>query len=212
MIGDVVMNSNIETLREFLNDDTINKTELKLNTFCELMRNVSKKIEEEQRNIIKINLDEIEINKITGEVILPEKLFSKENDLDKTMAGFNTGVSLIADRKSTKEHKRISFALMVLGWYCNPNKDAISNDLDVLENFSYYMSKVPEWLRPFFINIFRKMEYETSFEEYYDQNFTEKIKNEVKKSFSGYNLNDEQINRICNVVINKGIREGAQNE
>ena len=74
------------------------------------------------------------------------------------------------------------------------------------------MSKVPEWLRPFFINIFRKMEYETSFEEYYDQNFTEKIKNEVKKSFSGYNLNDEQINRICNVVINKGIREGAQNE
>ena len=203
---------NIITLREFLNDDTIDKDELKLNTFCRLMRKVSENIEQEQRNIIKINLDEISINKETGEIVLPERLFSSESDLEKTMAGFNTGVSLMADRKSTKEHKRISFALMVLGWYCNDNKNAIASDMEVLENFSYYMSKVPEWLRPFFINIFRKMEYETTFEEYYDKNFTNKIKEEVRNAFSSYNLNEEQIDRICNVVINKGIREGVNNE
>lgn len=203
---------NIITLRQFLNDDTIDKDELKLNTFCRLMRKVSEKIEQEQRNIIKINLDEININKETGEIVLPDHLFSSSSDLEKTMAGFNTGVSLMADRKSTKEHKRISFALMVLGWYCNGNKNAIASDMEVLENFSYYMSKVPEWLRPFFINIFRKMEYETSFEEYYDKNFTGKIKEEVRNAFSSYNLNEEQIDRICNVVINKGIREGENNE
>lgn len=115
----------------------------------------------------------------------------------------------MADRKSTKEHKKISFALMVLGWYCNPSKEAVKSDLDVLENFSYYMSKVPEWLKPFFTNIFRRMEYKTSFEEYYDKNFSEKIKEEVKNTFSSYNLTDEQINRICDVVIQKGMREGV---
>lgn len=202
----------IITLRQFINDDTIDKNTLKLNTFCKLMRSVSSKIEQEERNIIKINLDDIKINKITGEIVLPENLFNDESVLEKTMAGFNTGVSLIADRKSTKEHKRISFALMLLGWYCNLNNDSITNDLEVLENFSYYMSKVPEWLRPFFINVFRKMEYNTSFQDYYDKNFTEKIKEEVKTSFAAYNLNDEQINRITNVIINKGIREGVTNE
>ena len=49
------------------------------------------------------------------------------------MAGFDTGISLMADRKSTKENKRVSFALMILGWYANDTKDAVVSDMEVLE-------------------------------------------------------------------------------
>lgn len=200
------MDTGIISLRSFMDNETIDKNNLKLETFCKLMKVVSKKIEEETRNIIRINLDDIKINVQTGEIVLPENLFSNEDEMEKTMAGFNTGISLMADRKSTKEHKRVSFALMVLGWYCNMNHDAVLNDLEVLENFAYYMSKVPTWLQPFFVNVFRKMDYETSFDSYYDNSFTNKVKDEVVKAFQEYNLNDEQINRICDVVVKKGFR------
>lgn len=193
------------TLRSFLNDNEINKAELKLTTFGKLMKEVSKKIEGESRNIIRINIDSILINKQTGKIILPENLFKNES-LDKTMAGFDTGISLMADRKSTKENKRVSFALMILGWYANDTKDAVVSDMEVLENFRDYMSKVPSYLQPYFVNIFKKMDYETSFNEYYVKNFEEKIKKEVENAMHDYTLNEEQLERITNLCINKGIR------
>lgn len=197
------------TLRSFLNDNEINKAELKLTTFGKLMKEVSKKIEGESRNIIRINIDSILINKQTGKIILPENLFKNES-LDKTMAGFDTGISLIADRKSTKENKRVSFALMILGWYANDTKDAVVSDMEVLENFRDYMSKVPSYLQPYFVNIFKKMDYETSFDEYYTKNFEEKIKKEVENAMHDYALNEEQLERITNLCINKGIRNKGE--
>lgn len=193
------------TLRSFLNDNEINKAKLKLTTFGKLMKEVSKKIEGESRNIIRINIDSILINKETGKIILPENLFKNES-LDKTMAGFDTGISLMADRKSTKENKRVSFALMILGWYVNDTKDAVVSDMEVLENFRDYMSKVPSYLQPYFVNVFKKMDYETSFGEYYTKNFEEKIKKEVENAMHDYALNEEQLERITNLCINKGIR------
>lgn len=197
------------TLRSFLNDNEINKAELKLTTFGKLMKEVSKKIEGESRNIIRINIDSILINKQTGKIILPENLFKNES-LDKTMAGFDTGISLMADRKSTKENKRVSFALMILGWYANDTKDAVVSDMEVLENFRDYMAKVPSYLQPYFVNIFKKMDYETSFNEYYTKNFEEKIKKEVENAMHDYALNEEQLERITNLCINKGIRNKGE--
>ena len=204
------MDGNIVSLRQFIdNRDKIGT--IKVQTFCRLMKIVSDEIEKEQRNIIRINLDEIKIDLETGKIILPDNLFSNPEDLDKTIAGFNTGISLMADRKSSKEHKRVSFALMVLGWYCNPDHSAIINDVNVLENFDTYMSNVPSWLHDFFINTFRKMDYETSFGQYYDERFTNKIKNDIKEAFKDYNLTDEQFNKISKIVAketNKLIKEG----
>lgn len=197
------------TLRSFLNDNEINKAKLKLTTFGKLMKEVSKKIEGESRNIIRINIDSILINKETGEIILPENLFKNES-LDKTMAGFDTGISLMADRKSTKENKRVSFALMILGWYANDTKDAVVSDMEVLENFRDYMSKVSSYLQPYFVNVFKKMDYETSFDEYYTKNFEEKIKKEVENAMHDYALNEEQLERITNLCINKGIRNKGE--
>ena len=207
------MNENILSLRQFID----NRSEIgtvKVQTFCRLMKNVSDAIEKEEKSLIRINLDEIKINISTGEIILPEELFSHTEDLDKTIAGINTGISLMADRKSTKEHKRVAFALMILGWYSNPDHSAVLNDMDVLENFDRYMDNVPNWLHDFFINIFKKMDYETSFGEYYDKNFVKKIKKDIKEAFEPYNLTEEQFNKISSLVAretNRRIKEGAMN-
>ena len=163
----------IISLRDYINRrDEIES--IKIRTFCRLMKMVSEAIEKEQRPIIKINLDDIKINITNGEIILSDDLF-KDPELDKTIVGFNTGISLIADRKASQEQKSVAFALMVLGWYYNEDGSAIINDLDVLENFDLYISKVPSWLHDFFINIFRKMDYNMSFADYYKINFIDKI-------------------------------------
>ena len=85
---------------------------------------------------------------------------------------------------------------MILGWYYNPNGTSIPSDIEVLENFDMYMEKVPEWLRDYFIKVFRNMNYDLSFSTYYDENFTGKIKKDVEKAFSEYNLTDEQYEKI----------------
>ena len=152
----------VVSLREFI--DNKDKTSVKVNTFCRLMKHVSDAIEKDDRALIRINLDEIKINVKTGEVVLPDSLFN-DNDMNKTIANFNTGVSLVAERKSSLEHKRVSFALMVLGWYANEDHSAVISDLDVLDNFDMYMSKVPSWLQGFFVSVFRKMDYSSSFSD-----------------------------------------------
>ena len=194
------MNENIISLRQFIDrrDEFVN---VKIHTFCRLMKKVSEAIDSEDRNIIRINLDEIKINTSNGNIVFPDNLFNNNDLMDKTVAGFNTGISLIADRKSSKEHKRVSLALMILGWYCNEDRSAIISDIEVLENFDSYMSKVPSWLQDFFVGIFRRMDYDTSFSDYYKKNFDEKIKNDIKEAFKEYDLPEEQMKNIMKVII-----------
>ena len=194
------MTDNIISLRQFIDrrDEFVN---VKIHTFCRLMKKVSEAIDKEERNIIRINLDEIKINTNNGEIVLPDSLFS--NSMDMTVAGFNTGISLIADRKSSKEHKRVSLALMILGWYCNEDGSAIISDINVLENFDKYMSMVPEWLQDFFVGVFRRMDYDTSFADYYKSNFNDKIKSEVNTAFKVYDLSDEQMKNITKVILKR---------
>ena len=194
------MTDNIISLRQFIDrrDEFVN---VKIHTFCRLMKKVSEAIDKEERNIIRINLDEIKINTNNGEIVLPDSLFS--NSMDMTVAGFNTGISLMADRKSSKEHKRVSLALMILGWYCNEDGSAIISDINVLENFDQYMSMVPEWLQDFFVGVFRRMDYDTSFADYYKSNFNDKIKSEVNEAFKVYDLSDEQMKNITKVILKR---------
>lgn len=194
------MTDNIISLRQFI-DRRDEFFDSKIYTFCRLMKKVSEAIDREERNIIRINLDEIKINTSNGEIVLPDSLFS--DSIDKTVAGFNTGISLIADRKSSKEHKRVSLALMILGWYCNEDGSAIISDINVLENFDQYMSMVPEWLQDFFVGVFRRMDYDTSFADYYKSNFNDKIKSEVNTAFKVYDLSDEQMKNITKVILKR---------
>ena len=204
--------NDVISLRQFIarKDE---KDSVRVNTFCSLMKHVYDAIEKEGRNLIRINIDEIKINRLTGEIIFPENLFAS-SDLDKTISGAETGISIMADRKSSVQHKRVSFALMVLGWYANIDHSSVMNDMDVLDNFDNYMSRVPEWLQEFFINVFRKMDYNTSFSDYYNTNFVEKVKSEVMDAFKDYNLTDEQMKRINSLVgktAKRMIKEGEQN-
>lgn len=192
------MDNNIVSLRQFINNK--DNYAYKAQTFCRLMKIVCDAIEKETRSLVRINLDEIKINTSTGEIILSDNLFATS---DKTIAGVNTGVSLMAERKSSFEHKRISFALMVLGWYVNEDHSAVFNDLMVLENFNDYMSKVPNWLQDYFISIFLRMDYTKSFSDYYKDNFIDKVKNDVKTSLEPYHLNDEQMKKITSVIVKK---------
>ncbi len=204
--------NDVISLRQFIAKKD-EKDSVRVNTFCSLMKHVSDAIEKEDRNLIRINIDEIKINRLTGEIIFPENLFAS-SDLDKTISGAETGISIMADRKSSVQHKRVSFALMVLGWYANIDHSSVMNDMDVLDNFDNYMSRVPEWLQEFFINVFRKMDYNTSFSDYYNTNFVEKVKSEVMDAFKDYNLTDEQMKRINSLVgktAKRMIKEGEQN-
>lgn len=198
------------SLRQYI-DNREQISTVKIQTFCRLMKRVSDAIDKEKRNLVRINLDDIKINVKTGEIVLPVNLFS---DLDKTIAGINTGISLIADRKSSREHKKVAFALMILGWYVNPDGSAVMNDIQVLENFDFYMSKVPNWLQDFFVGVFRRMDYEVSFGDYYEKNFNEKIKQEISNAFAPYNLTDEQFVRVSALIAkitNRMIKEGVSN-
>ena len=190
------MNNNIISLRQFI-DRREEFENVKIQTFCRLMKKVSEAIDKDERNIVRINLDEIK------KIVLPDSLFNNVGELDKTVAGINTGVSLMADRKSSKEHKRVSLALMILGWYCNEDRSAVISDINVLENFDYYMSKVPNWLQDFFVGVFRRMDYDTSFSDYYKKNFTDKIKNQIREAFKEYDLPEEQMQGIMRVVLKR---------
>ena len=194
------MADSIISLRQYI-DRRGEFSNVKIHTFCRLMKKVSEAIDKEERSIVRINLDEIKINTETGEIVLPDSLFASNDD--KTIAGFNTGISVMADRKSSKEHKRVSLALMILGWYALEDGSAVINDLDVLEHFDEYMSKVPEWLQGFFVGVFRRMDYETSFADYYKTNFTDNIKNQINEAFKIYDLSDEQMKNITKVIVRR---------
>ena len=194
------MDNGIISLRQFIsNNDKFENAHVQ--TFCRLMKKVSDAIDNETRNIVSINLDDIKINTTNGEIVFPDNLFVENIDTTKTITGFNTGISLVADRKSTKENKRVSLALVILGWYANPDGSAVISDIEVLENFDHYMSKVPSWLQDYFIGVFRRMDYETSFSDYYKANFTDKVKSDITTAFKEYNLSDEQMKNIIKIVM-----------
>lgn len=199
------------TLRTFI-DNRKDISSLKVNTFCRLMKEVSDALEKETRNIVRINLDDIRINVKTGEIVLPDNLF--QEDFDKTMSSMDTGVSLMADRKSSIEHKRISFALMVLGWYCNPDHTSVYSDMEVLENYEVYMNKVPKWLKKYFDAVFISLNYDITFGDYYRINYVDKVKHDIKDAFKEYDLKPEQLDKISSLIAkraNKMIKEGELN-
>ena len=77
-----------------------------------------------------------------------------------------------------------------------------------------YMEKVPQWLRDYFVRVFRHMDYDLSFSAYYDENFTNKIKKDVEETFKEYNLTNEQYEKIYRILMretNKRIKEGVRN-
>lgn len=190
--------SNIISLRQFIDrwDEFDN---VKAHTFCRLMKKVSEAIDRDNRNIIRINLDEIKINTTTGDIVFSDSMIN----MDRTVAGINTGISLVADRKSSKEHKRVALALMILGWYCNDDGSSVISDINVLENFDYYMSMVPIWLQDFFVGVFRRMDYDTSFSDYYKRNFIDVINNQIDEAFKVYDLPKDQMNKIKMVILRR---------
>lgn len=196
------MVNSIISLRQFI-DRRDEFDNVKIHTFCRLMKKVSEAIDRDERNIIRINLDEIKINTLNGDIVLPDSLFSDSSDVTKTVAGFNTGISLMADRKSSKEHKRVSLALMMLGWYCNEDGSSVVSDISVLEHFDYYMSMVPSWLQDFFVGVFRRMDYETSFSDYYKKNFIDDVNREINEVFKIYDLPKEQMDSIKRVILKR---------
>ena len=196
------MNDNVISLRQFI-DRRSEFDNVKIHTFCRLMKKVSEAIDNDNRSIIRINLDEIKINTSNGEIVLPDSLFNNFGDMDKTVAGINTGISLMADRKSSNEHKRVSLALMILGWYCNEDGSAVVSDINVLENFDYYMSMVPNWLQDFFVGVFRRMNYETSFSDYYKTNFIDDVNRQIDDVFKDYDLPAEQMKKIKRIILKK---------
>ncbi len=190
--------NNIISLRQFIDrwDEFDN---VKAHTFCRLMKKVSEAIDRDNRNIIRINLDEIKINTVTGDIVFSDSMIN----MDRTVSGINTGISLMADRKSSKEHKRVALALMILGWYCNDDGSSVISDINVLENFDYYMSMVPTWLQDFFVGVFRRMDYDTSFSDYYKKNFIDVINNQIDEAFKVYELPKAQMDKIKMVILRR---------
>ena len=190
--------NNIISLRQFI-DSWDEFDNVKAHTFCRLMKKVSEAIDRDNRNIIRINLDEIKINTDTGDIVFSDDMIN----MDRTVAGINTGISLMADRKSSKEHKRVALALMILGWYCNDDGSSVISDINVLENFDYYMSMVPTWLQDFFVGVFRRMDYDTSFSDYYKKNFIDVINNQINEAFKLYDLPKAQMDKIKMVILRR---------
>ena len=196
------MYNSVISLRQFI-DGRDEFENVKIHTFCRLMKNVSEAIDNDERSIIRINLDEIKIDTSNGNIVLPDCLFNNYGESQKTVAGINTGISLMADRKSSKEHKRVALALMILGWYCNDDGSSVISDINVLENFDYYMSMVPSWLQDFFVGVFRRMDYETSFSDYYKKNFIDVVNSQINEAFKIYDLPKEQMDRVKRVILKR---------
>ena len=175
---------------------------IKVPTFCRLMKKVEDAMSKHDGVLVDINLNDIKINVETGDILFAN-IFLSEEDSEKTMASFDTGISLMASRKSSMEHKKAAFALMFLGWYCNDDQNAVLSDMEVLENFDEYIEEVPEWLRDFFLQLFKNLNYEESFSSYYNKNFVEVIKNKINDEFSVFNLNSEQKSKVTKLVVNK---------
>ena len=65
------------------------------------------------------------------------------------------------------------------------------------------MSKVPAWLHDFFVGVFRRMDYETSFADYYDNKFTKNVRNQILDAFKVYDLPKAQMDAVMRVILQR---------
>ena len=59
------------------------------------------------------------------------------------------------------------------------------------------------------------MNYEETFSNYYDKNFTEKVVKDIRGSFKEFDLRDDQMKRIISLIIKetkKRIKDGDLSE
>ena len=200
------MNS-IVTLRQYINNGNAK-------TFLKLMEQVDLAMENYYKDgftIIDINLDQITVDLNTGKVMFPAS--NVFDPFEKTIANSMTGISLSADRKSSKEHNQTAFALMVLGWYVSGDNSAVKSDLEALENYDEYIEKTPDWIRPYFAKRFKRME-AGSFAEYYNKQFMGRVNADIKERFKDYNVSDDILEKCCSFIIkdiNNNIKEGIVN-
>ncbi len=183
------------TLRQYINSS-------QPKSFLNLIQKVDfamQKYHQQGLTIIDINLDQIKINATTGQIVFPA--INTFDPLEKTIASYQTGISINSERKSSQSHNENSIALMILGWYVNEDKSAIRSDLEAVENYDLYTAKSPEWIKPYFNERLRKMGSMTNFSEYYEQQFLKKIQHDLEQSFIEFNLRDEEKQQILKSVI-----------
>ena len=65
------------------------------------------------------------------------------------------------------------------------------------------MSMVPSWLQDFFVGVFRRMDYETSFSDYYKKNFIDVVNSQINEAFKIYDLPKEQMDRVKRVILKR---------
>ena len=191
-------NNNIVTLREY-----IRKGQGK--SFLKLMKEVDLALEREHEKgmaIVNINLDQISIDSTTQEIIF--SVLDEYDPLDKTIAGIKTGIGVNSDRKSSFEHNETSLALMILGWYANPDHSSIESDMEVVEHYDEYQNKIPSWINGYFDDRFKKMG-TTKFYQYYDENFSNKMNNDI----STLDL-EPQDRKVFNSSIIRSINENIK--
>ncbi len=167
-----IIDNNIVTLNEYIKMG-------KAKSFLKLMKTVDKALIEEHEKglaIVNINLDQISIDIASGKIIFPT--INKFDPLDKTIAGYKTGVSINTDRKSSFEHNENSLALMILGWYVNPDHSSIESDMVAVEHYQEFQNKIPRWINKYFIDRFKRMS-DIKFCEYYDENFVNRINEDM---------------------------------
>lgn len=71
---------------------------------------------------------------------------------------------------------------------------------------------VPNWLRNFFVSVFKNMNYDISFSDYYKTNFEDVVNKKIEDSFAEHKLTDEQIKKIKRLIAketNRIIKEGV---
>lgn len=186
------------TLREYIKSG-------KGKSFLKLMKNVDLALAKEHDKglaIVNINLDQISINPETEEIVFP--VLNKYDPLEKTIAGIKTGVGINSERKSTFDHNETSLALMILGWYVNPDHSSIESDMTAVENYEEYRKKVPTWIDRYFEDRFKRMG-TTRFSNYYDENFV----NKINKDISSLELNPQdqaKFNKNIIQSINSNIK------
>ncbi|HPE14243.1 MAG TPA: hypothetical protein PLT65_00195 [Bacilli bacterium] len=163
----------IVSLKEYIDN-------VKNDSFLHIMKKVDIAMDKKYKEglvLIDINLNQINIDTDTKEIGFP--IHNLYDPLEKTIASSMTGVSVLADRKSSREHNKISFALMIMGWYVNEDQSAIKSDLEVNENYNLYIEKVPIWIRPYFNEIFRKMNSDINFHDFYDVYFIGELNKKI---------------------------------
>jgi len=200
------MNS-IVTLREYINNGNAK-------SFLKLMEQVDLAMERYYKDgftIIDINLDQITVDLSNGNVIFPAT--NVFDPFEKTIASSMTGISLSADRKSSREHNQTAFALMILGWYVSGDNSAVKSDLEALENYDQFMEKTPEWIRPYFAKRFKRLE-DGSFADYYQKQFMGKVNADIKKRFKEYDISEDMMAKCSSTIIrdiNKDIKDSIIN-